>query len=68
MVHLSKIATIISLRGIVCNALTTKEQYIVQYIRGVYVASVCQPEASFNLSFATQVINSKKKDVTALNK
>jgi len=40
----------------------------VQCIKDVYIVSICQPEASFDLSFATQVINPKKEDVTALNK
>ena len=61
-------AIIISSRGIVCNALTTKEQYVVQCAKGVYVVFICQPETSFDLSFAAQVINPKKEDVTALNK
>jgi hypothetical protein len=34
----------------------------------VYIVSVCQPEASFNLSFATQVINLVKDDTKAFNK
>src|SRR5271156_2353543 len=35
--------------------LTPKDQYIAQRARGAYIASVCQPEASFDLSFAAQV-------------
>jgi hypothetical protein len=42
-----------SSRGIARELLTSKDQYIAQRARGVYIASVCQPEASFDLSFAT---------------
>ena len=40
MVHFSKVATTISLRGIVRNTLTIKEQYITQYTKGIYIASI----------------------------
>jgi hypothetical protein len=30
--------------------------------------SICQPEASFNLSYTAQVINPDKKDAKLLNK
>jgi hypothetical protein len=39
-------------RGVVRTTLTPKEQYIAQRARGAYIASVCQPEALFDLSFA----------------
>ena len=29
------------------------DQYIAQRARGAYIATVCQPEAAFDLSFAT---------------
>jgi hypothetical protein len=35
------------------QALSPKEQYIAQHAKGAYIASVCQPKASFDLSFAT---------------
>jgi hypothetical protein len=41
-----------SSRGVTRTLLTPKDQYIAQRARGAYIASVCQPEASFNLSFA----------------
>jgi hypothetical protein len=46
----------------------TKNQYIAQRARGAYIASVSQPEASFDLSFAAQAINPDEKDIKALNK
>ena len=60
-------ATSTSTRG-ATRTLTPKEQYVAQRARGAYVASVCQPEASFDLSFAAQVINLTKDDSEALNK
>jgi hypothetical protein len=50
------------------RTLTPKDQYVAQRARGAYVASVCQPEASFDLSFAAQVINPAEEDARALNK
>jgi hypothetical protein len=47
-----KPATSTSNRGITRTLLTLKDQYIAQRARGAYIASVCQPEASFDLSFA----------------
>ncbi|RFU31044.1 hypothetical protein B7463_g5287, partial [Scytalidium lignicola] len=48
--------------------LTTKEQYIAQCAQGVYIASVCQPEASYDLSVAAQAIDPSQEDVKSLNK
>jgi hypothetical protein len=48
----TKLATSTSTRGIARAALTPRDQYIAQRARGAYIASVCQLEASFNLSFA----------------
>jgi hypothetical protein len=42
-----------SSRGVARELLTPKDQYIAQCARGVYITSVCQPKASFDLSFAT---------------
>ena len=41
-----------SSRGAIRQNLNTKEQYIAQRARGAYVASVCQPEAAYDLSIA----------------
>jgi hypothetical protein len=62
-----KTATSTGTRGIT-RTLTPKDQSIAQRARGAYIASVCQPEASFDLSFAAQVINPGKDDAKALNK
>jgi hypothetical protein len=57
-----------SSRGVTRASLTLKDQYIAQRARGAYIASVCQPEASFDLSFAAQVINPVEDDTKSLNK
>jgi hypothetical protein len=36
--------------------------------RGAYIATVCQPEAAFDLSFAAQVVNPKEENAKQLNK
>jgi len=55
-------------RGVSRGLLTPKDQYIAQRARGAYITSVCQPEASFDLSFAAQVINPDENDAKSLNK
>src|SRR5450432_3640132 len=57
-----------SSRGIERTALTPKDQYITQRARGAYIASVCQPESSFDLSFAAQVTDPTEEDIQNLNK
>jgi hypothetical protein len=62
-----KTTTSTSSRGIT-RTLAPKDQYIAQRARGAYIASMCQPEASFDLSFAAQVTNPNEDDAKALNK
>lgn len=50
------------------KSLTSKEQYIRERARGAYIASISQPEAAFDLSFAAQVVNPGEGDAKALNK
>jgi hypothetical protein len=57
-----------SSRGDVRQAVTPKDQYVAQRARGAYIATVCQPEAAFDLSFAAQVINPKEENAKQLNK
>ena len=47
---------------------TRKQQYVEQRARGAYLASICQPEACFDLSVAAQYQDPSPNDVTALNK
>jgi hypothetical protein len=57
-----------SSRGVTRKGLSTKEQYVAQRARGAYIASVCQPEAAYDLSVAAQAVDITDKDVKALNK
>ena len=58
----------ISIRGVVRENLTIKNQYIVQKIKNAYLTSFCQFEISFDFSHAIQTINISKNDVISLNK
>ena len=44
-------------RGQIRKAVAPKDQYIALRARGAYVATVSQPEAAFDLSYAAQVVN-----------
>ena len=44
------------------------QQFIEQRARGAYIASICQPEASFDLSIAAQHQDPNSEEVKALNK
>jgi hypothetical protein len=44
------------------------QQYLKQRARGAYLASVCQPEAAFDLSAAAQASNPTSEDAAAFNK
>ncbi|KAF1934823.1 hypothetical protein EJ02DRAFT_460893, partial [Clathrospora elynae] len=44
------------------------QQYMEQRARGAYIASTCQPEASFDLSVAAQAQKPSEDDIRALNK
>jgi hypothetical protein len=44
------------------------QQYVAQRARGAYIASICQPEASYDLSVAAQVKDPEEADIDALNK
>ncbi|KAK1913055.1 hypothetical protein P3342_004991 [Pyrenophora teres f. teres] len=50
------------------KAYNSAQQYTEQRARGAYIASTCQPEASFNLSVAAQAQQPSDKDIKALNK
>ena len=57
-----------SSRGMVRENLAPKDQYIAQRARGAYTASICQPEASFDLSYAAQSTGFSSDDIASLNK
>ena len=45
-----------------------RQSYMEQRARGAYIATVCQPEASFDLSIAAQHQEPEPEDIKALNK
>jgi hypothetical protein len=45
-----------------------KQLYVQQRARGAYIASICQPEAAFDLSVAAQHQEPTSEEYTALNK
>jgi hypothetical protein len=56
-------------RGKIRRSVLPTDQYVAQRARGAYVATVSQPEAAFDLSFAAQVTgNPNEADVRRLNK
>jgi hypothetical protein len=58
---------LVSSRGEIRKAVVSKDQYLSQRARGAYIATVCQPEATFDLSFAAQTTNPREDNVKALN-
>jgi hypothetical protein len=63
-----KAINLTSSRGEVRQAVTPKDQCVAQRARGAYIATVCQPKAAFDLSFAAQVVNPKEENAKQLNK
>jgi hypothetical protein len=55
------------LRLINADVPDTKQQYVEQRARGAYIASICQPEACFDLSSAAQHQDPTLDDIKALN-
>ena len=67
-VTLSQLAQCKKISPVDITASDIKSPYIAQRARGAYIASMTQPEASYALSAAAQVINPKKDDAATLNK
>jgi hypothetical protein len=67
LINLSSSISLTSSREEIRKMITLKDQYIAQRARGVYIATVSQFEASFDLSFAAQTINLKEEDAKRLN-
>jgi hypothetical protein len=57
-----------SSRGETWKSVLPKDQYIAQRARGAYIATVCQPEAAFDLSSAAQVTDPEPVNIKLLNK
>jgi hypothetical protein len=47
--------------------ITSKDQYVAQRAKEVYIVIVSQSETSFDFFFDAQIINSKEKDAKRLN-
>jgi len=57
-----------SSRGETYKTVNTKDQYAAQRARGAYIATVCQPESAYDLSFAAQVVDPQEENIKQLNK
>ena len=68
LINIAQKSSSTSAKDIVRSKLTSKEQYVTQRARDAYVTSICQFEASFDLSNAAQAINSTNDDIKSLNK
>ena len=55
-------------RGVVKKNFITKNQYVAQRAKGAYLASICQPETFFDLSYAVQSTEYISDDISQLNK
>ncbi|KAF2726445.1 hypothetical protein EJ04DRAFT_571271 [Polyplosphaeria fusca] len=66
-VHLVQKGQAKHLRTIDPKAKDAAQQYTEQRARGAYIASVCQPEAAFDLSIAAQTTEPTYEDIKALN-
>jgi hypothetical protein len=58
---------LISSRDEIRKMITFKDQYIAQRARDAYIATISQLEASFDFSFAAQIINLKEEDAKRLH-
>jgi hypothetical protein len=67
LINLSFSVNLTSFREEIRKIIILKNQYIAQRARNVYIATISQFEASFDLSFAAQTINLKEKDAKRLN-
>ena len=54
--------------GSTASTAATRQGYIKQRARGAYIASLCQPEAAFDLSTAAQTTEPTQDDIKALNR
>jgi hypothetical protein len=63
-----KATDLVGIRGGIRKGVSTRDQYVAQRARGAYIATVSQPEAAFDLSFAAQTIKPEEDDIKQLNK
>ncbi len=67
LINISYSIDLISSRDEIRKMIIFKDQYVAQQTKEAYIVIVSQFEASFDLSFAAQIINSKEKDAKRLN-
>jgi hypothetical protein len=67
LIIISKPIDLTESRGQVRKSVTLKDQYVTQRARSAYIATMSQSKASFDVSVAAQMINSKEKDAKRLN-
>jgi hypothetical protein len=67
LINLSFSINLTSSREEIRKMITLKDQYIAQRARDDYIATISQFEASFDFSFAAQIINLKEEDAKRLN-
>jgi hypothetical protein len=67
LINLSFSINLTSFREEIRKIIILKNQYVAQRARDVYIATISQFEASFDFSFATQIINLKEEDAKRLN-
>jgi hypothetical protein len=68
LMQLIESTIITNVRDKIRAMLILRDQYIVQRAREVYLTSICQSEASFDLSHAAQSIEMSSDDINVLNK
>ena len=57
-----------SAKSVIKKTVKFENQYVIQRTKSAYITTLNQFEATFDFSFAAQVINSKKKNAKMLNK
>ncbi len=67
LIIISKSVDLIESREQIRKSVISKDQYVTQRTRGVYIVTMTQLEASFDLFVVAQIINSKEKDAKRLN-
>ncbi len=67
LIIISKSIDLTESRDQIRKSVISKDQYVAQRARDVYIAIMTQLEASFDLSIAVQIINLKDKDAKRLN-
>ncbi len=68
LINLTESTIITSARDTIRAMLISRDQYIAQRTRETYLTSICQSEASFDLSHAAQSTEMSSDDINALNK